>query len=331
MHPHPLFCPSERGFSLVPLLAPLRSMAAAGVESLATEVTFLGITALQTPFVDERDALLDIIECTLRSIPLHEFLENHEQLWSLETLIYPVVSMAAAGNIAAGKVMTPLEAALSDLSRSCVEAEREDKRGTQARNNTNIGNKAYKGGVKSLRYRTAVAFRVRRLVLLEEDEPALVRICEGLRRRAEDHVLLKKESTRNIGRDRRDAGTLMSSDPLELESAICLLSPALLRPRLQRAHSAACAALVAVVGAVPTLGVRMLPFVLYAIRRLVGGVAPEIGGVLPLLWVLPELGAHKVVAKQVANTVKSLARAPQGEVRGLGLRLAARLIQVNSR
>lgn len=331
MHPHSLFCLPERGFSLIPLLAPLRSMAAAGVESLAAEVTFLGITALQTPFVDERDALLHIIECALRSMPLHEFLESHEQLWSLETLIYPVVSMAAAGNIAAAKVMTHLEAALSDLSHSYVEAEREDKGGKQARNNTNIGNKTYEGGVKSLRHRTAVAFIVRRLVLLQEDEPALVQICEGLRRRAEEHALLKKESARNIGDDRRDATTLMSSDPLELESALCLLSPVLLRPRLQRAHGAACAALVAVVGAVPTLGVRLLPFVLYAIRRLVGGVAPENGGTLPLLWVLPELGPHKVVAKQVASTVKALARAPQGEVRGLGLRLAARLIQVNSR
>lgn len=331
-----LFFPSERGFSITPLLAPLRSIAAAGAVSLASEVAFLGITALQTPCVDERVGLLNVVGHAVEPMSLAGVLDVREQAWSLETLVYPVVSMAAAGNTAATKVLPPLEAALSGVSRRLMDAKLGEG-DTPARDRTKYngvdpGGKRKKN-VKLLRHRTAVALAVRRLCALEEDESALVRSCEGLGRRAEEHVRLSRES-RDGGGGRRIEAT-SSPDLLELESALCLLSPAILRPHLKRAHGAACAALVSVVRAAPTLGVRLLPFVLYAIKRVTGRVELDVDGggraLLPLLQLLPELGAHKVAAKQVTGTLISLARAPQVVVRGLGLRLAARLIQINSR
>ena len=331
----PLFRPSERGFSITPLLAPLRSIAAAGAESLASEVAFLGIAALQTPCVDERVGLLNIVWHIVKPMSLADVLDVREQAWSLETLVYPVVSMAAAGSTAATEVLPPLEAALSGVSRRLIDAKLGEG-DTPARDRTKKNGVDPSGEsgktVKSLRHRTAVALGVRRFCALEEDEPALVRSCEGLRRRAEEHVRLSKES-RDGGEGRRIDAT-SSPDLLELESALCLLSPAILRPHLKLAHVAACAALVSVVRAAPTLGVRLLPFVLYAIKRVTGRVELDVGGggaLLPLLQLLPELGAHKVAAKQVTGTLISLARAPQVVVRGLGLRLAARLIQINSR
>lgn len=320
--PDPFLLPSlplERGVPIAPLLGSLQSLVAADPLCLAEEVAFFGIAALQSHCIDERETLLDIVARTLDAVPLRgapgsegegpgSEADVRVQTWSLETLVYPSVSMAAAGNTAAARALPLLEAALDDVySRANV--------GTRPEG---VG-KA--NGSKSMRYSSAVALGVRRLGLLEDGDQALLAACEGLRRRAGELLLHEDGGTADTA-----GGAAAVAD---LECGLCLLAPLLLRPHKQT-HSAACAALVAVVRAVSTLGVRLLPFVLYAIRKL-GGVAVDDGSVARLLYILPELGAHKFAAKPVAGVVQALAKAPQAAVRGLGFRLAAALVQVNSR
>ena len=316
--PLPPFVPAERGIPIAPLLGSLQSMVAADPLCLADEVAFFGIAALQSHCIDEREALLDIVARTLGALPRRDArgseargagdVDARVQTWSLETLVYPSVSMAAAGNAAAAKVLPQLEAALDDvLSRTDVGMRPESVAGEPACS-------------KSMRYSSAVRLGVRRLGLLEDGDQAVLAACEGLRRRAGE-LLQENGGAADAAR--------AAAAVADLECGLCLLAPLLLRPHKQ-AHSAACAALAAVVRAVPTLGIRLLPFVLYAIRKL-GGAALEGGGVARLLHTLPELGAHKFAAKPVAGVVQALAKAPQAAVRGLGLRLAAALVQVNSR
>lgn len=310
---------SERGAPITPLLGPLQSMAAADPLCLAGEVAFLGITALQSHCIHEREMLLDIVGRTLGAIPLREThgsetnqgnVDLRIRTWSLETLVYPSVSMAAAGNTTAAELLPLLEAALEDVY-SRAESDNVGDTTTDDDDGSSVGS-------KSLRFSSAVALGIRRLGRLEGDTQAVIVACKGLERRAGD---FQRTNGSAVERD--------SSDEADLECGLCLLAPLLLRPH-QQAHSAACAALVAVVRAVSTLGARLLPFVLYAIRKR-GGVALESWGITSLLHLLPELGAHKLAAKPVAGVIQALAQAPQSAVRGLGLRLAADLVRVNSR
>lgn len=324
---------------------------------LVDEVSFLGITALQSPCVDDREALLRIVGRTVRAMPRRRRMQGSAaaaattttttpvgttedgvvslvdvDAWSLETLVYPVVSMAAAGNVAAGEVLQPLEAALVDVSARAATYGEAARAGPTRPNSDVNGNPAK--GASSLRRASVVRLGVRRLSALEgDDEQAMLNACAGLRRRA--GVVMERTARDNTGGGGDEggkAGAAAATSAEELETAFCLLSPLLLRPRDGKVHSAACEALVATVRAVPTLGVRLLSFVLYAIRRLGGVVTPEGGGgVLSILEVLPELGAHKVAVKPVAGVIQTLAKTPQATVRGVGMRLAARLIQVNSR
>lgn len=336
---HVVILPSERGLSITPLLPTLQSISVADPLCLVDEVAFLGITALQSPCVDDREALLRIVGRTVRAMPRHREQESATtttpggiadgvslgaDAWSLETLVYPIVSMAAAGNVAAGEVLQPLEAALVDVSTLAANGGAVGAGPTQRPNNDTNPNAER----ASLRYASAVMLGVRRLSALGGDERAMLSACAGLRQRA---GVVERAAQDNAGCDGgRRAGGATSTAAEELERAFCLVSPLLLRPHGVRTHGAACEALVAAVRAVPTLGVRLLSFVLYAIRRL-GGVTPEGGCVLSMLEILPELGAHKVTAKPVAGVIQTLAKTPQAEVRGVGIRLAARLIQVNSR
>lgn len=295
-------------------------MAAADPLCLAGEVAFLGIAAMQSRCIDEREALLDVVGRTLDVMPLCDAhvsqadlgdVDILERWWSLETLVHPLVSMAAAGNTAAARVLPLLEAALDDMcSRANVD--------TAGSSRPEVVRNA--ACSKPLRYSSAVALGIRRLSMLKDGDQAVIIACEGLRRRANE---LLRENSGAVDAV-RDAAAVA-----DLECGLCLLAPLLLRPH-EQAHTAACAALVAAVRAVSTLGVRLLPFVLYAIRKL-GEAALEAGSVARLLYVLPELGAHKIAAKPVVGVVQALAKAPQAAVRGLGLRLAAALIQVNSR
>lgn len=293
-------------------------MATADPLCLADEIAFLGITALQSHCIDEREILLDIVGRTLGAIPLRNAHGSEASLgnvdlrvrtWSLETLVYPSVSMAAAGNAAAAELLPLLEAALDDVYS------RTDSNNVGGTTADDYGSTA---DSESLRYSSAVALGIRRLGRLEGDAQAVIVACKGLERHAGDFHRVNGSA---VERD--------SSDEADLECGLCLLAPLLLRPHHQ-AHSAACAALVAVVRAVSALGARLLPFVLYAIRKR-GDVALESWSVTSLLHLLPELGAHKLAAKPVAGVIQALAKAPQSAVRGLGLRLAAALVQVNSR
>ncbi len=298
-------------------------MTAADPLCLAEEVAFLGITAVQNHCIDEREILLEIIGRTLGAMPSRDTDGSEKsrgdadlrvQAWSLETLVYPLVSMAAAGNAAAAKVLPLLEAALDDVySRANLDRAGDARAGW----NENTA------GGKAARYSSAVALAVRRLSALGGGDEAIYLACEGLRRRA---VELQRANGDDSGGGEGKAG---AAADLDLESGLCLLAPLLLRPHKQ-AHGAACAALVAVVRAVPALGVRLLPFVLYVIRKL-GGVEAEGGRVVCLLHLLPELGAHKLASKPVAGVIQALAKAPQAAVRGLGFRLASALVQINSR
>lgn len=317
---HPSVLPAERCMPIAPLLGSLQSMVAADPLCLAEEVAFFGIAALQSHCIDERVALLDIVGRTLDAMPLRDAprsggdpgdVDVRVQTWSLETLVYPSVSIAAAGNTAAARVLPLLEAALDDVysraNAGIVGGTRPD----------GVGTATYR---KSMRYSSAIALGIRRLGLLEDGDQAVLAACEGLRRRASE-LLHENGGAADVVRDAAAAE--------DLECSLYLLAPLLLRPH-KEAHSAACTALVAVVRAVPTLGVRLLPFVLYAILKL-GGAALEDGSVARVLHALPELGAHKFAAKPVAGVVQALAKAPQAAVRGLGLRLAAALVQVNPR
>lgn len=309
---------------IAPLLGSLQSMAAADPLCLAGEVAFFGIAALQSHCIDEREALLDIVgraldaATPLRDAPGSERdpgdgVDVRVRTWSLETLVYPSVSMAAAGNTAAAGVLPLLESALDDVyARADVGTVGDTRRPEEG-----VGKAA---GSFPTRYSSAVALGIQRLGTLEDGDQAVLAACEGLRRRAGE-LLRENGSAADAVED--------AAAVADLERGLCLLAPLLLRPQKQ-AHSAACAALVAVVRAVPTLGVRLLPFVLYAIRKL-GGAALEDGSVARLLHILPKLGAHKFAAKPVAGVVQALAKAPQATVRGLGLRAAAALVQVNSR
>lgn len=304
--------PPERGFSTAPLLASLQSMVAADAPCLADEVAFLGVLALQSPCVDERGELLGIIGRTVSAMPLHDC-DLRAQAWSLETLVYPVVSMAAAGNEAAAAALPPLETALETV------VSRQARAGGEAGEPRAHPHRV--SGIKPLRYSSTVALGVERLSAMDGDEKALESTCKGLRRRADE---FRRSGSDDAGAGKREAAA-------KLEAAFCLLTPLLLRSQGTAVCAVAYATVVSVVQAVPTLGVRLLPFVLYAIRRLGGAGRQASGGVHSLLQILPELGLHKIAAKPVAGVIQALARAPQGAVRGVGLRLAARLIQVNAR
>ena len=106
-------------------------------------MTFLGVTALQSACVDERETLLEVVELAVSAMsrrgvsgatgaaPYHPEAaattattppgvgdradDLRARSWSLEALVYPVVSMAAAGNAAAAAVLSPLEAALGSV------------------------------------------------------------------------------------------------------------------------------------------------------------------------------------------------------------------------
>lgn len=298
-------------------------MTAADPHCLAEEVAFLGITAMQSHCIDEREILLEIVGRTLSAMPLRDTDGSEKsrgeanlrvQAWALETLVYPSVSMAAAGNTAAANVLPLLEAALDDV-RSRANLDKVG--GARAGWNENIA------GSKATRYSSAIALAVRRLGALDGGDEAITLACEGLRRRA---VELQRANGDDSAGGKKQAGAAAG---LDLESGLCLLAPLLLRTH-EQAHSAACAALVAVVRAVPTLGVRLLPFVLYVIRKL-SGVEADGGRVACLLHLLPELGAHKLASKPVAGVIQALTKAPQAGVRGLGFRLASALVQINSR
>ncbi|CAM9900496.1 unnamed protein product [Scytosiphon promiscuus] len=320
----------EHGAPITPLLASLHSMVAADALCLADEATFLGITALQTHCVYEREALLDIVCRTLSAVPpLHpQALRDSEprhgdagpraRAWSLEALVYPTVSMAAAGNAAAVRVLPLLQAALGE--------DRPEPKSPKGVGTTGEGDRR-SAGVEPLRYSSVVALGVRRLSGSDDDQHAMVAACRGLERRAGELRGAAGGGTAEAAKLVAAAAAAAAEE--DLECGLCLLSPLLLRPQ-EQAHAAACAALVAVVRAIPALGLRLLPFVLYAVRKL-GGVRTEGRSVACLLGVLPELGAHKVAAKPVAGVIQALAKAPQAAVRGLGLRLAAALVRVNSR
>ena len=311
----------ERGAPVAPLLGSLRSMTAADPLCLAEEVAFLGITAMQSHCIDERETLLEIVGRALGAMPERDAggpernagdVDLRVRTWALETLVYPSVSMAAAGNGASARVLPLLEAALDDVY---CRADFDRMGGTRAGPDGSAA-----AGSKATRYSSAIALGVRRLSTLDGGGEAIAMGCEGLRRRA---VELQRANSDPAG-----AGSNAAS-ATDLEPGLCLLAPLLLRPESQ-AHGAACAALVAVVRAVPAVGVRLLPFVLYVIRKISGAEADG-GRVACLLRVLPELGAHKLASRPVAGVVQALAMAPQPAVRGLGIRLAAALIQINSR
>lgn len=323
---------SEQGLPIAQLLPALQCLAEADPHSLTDEVAFLGITALQSSCIDERESLLDIVGRATRVIPRHTASNSgstdspsaaaptaaatlnvgrqREELWSLEALVYPVASMSSAGNTIAAEVLPILEAAL--VKASALRGGLPTTFSTSQ--DTSCSPRDSSGGCST------VLLGVRRLCAFEGDEEALVRSCEGLQRRA-------GEFGRGDGLSNERAAAVRA----DIESAFCVLAPLLLRPRTaKRVTDAACAATVAMVRAIPSLGVRLLPFVLYVIRRR-GGVVSDGGAVLCLLQLLPELGRHKVAAKPVAGVIQALARAHQLAVRGVGLRLAALLIDVNSR
>lgn len=324
---------SERCLPLAPLLFTLQSLSEIDPLCIAHEVSFLGITALQSPCVDEREALLRLVGSAVYATsrpsvagktivrptsPTPAESDGDVKLsdvtaWSLETLVYPIVSMASAGNAAAAEVLPVLEGALIEGAACSTRG------GARAGSTMSRGNDrcAWK---QSLRHCSTAFIAIHHLCLLDGDDVDLVRRCEGLERRARE-----LESAENSPDGQAVALRV------DLESAFCVLAPLLLRPRTGRGpHSAACAAVVAVVRAIPPLGVRLLPFVLYAIRKL-AGAGGESGAVLSLLRVLPELGRHKVAAKPVAGVIQALSRASQPTLQGVGLRLAATLIGINSR
>lgn len=305
---------------ITPVLGSMQFLAAADPLCLADEVAFLGITALQSHCVDEREALLDIVGRTLSATASHAFhdpeispdnVDVRVRTWSLETLVYPLVSMAATGNPVAANVLPLLEATLGG-----VFSRRKFETMTDARVESDRGS----AGNEHLRRSSPVALAIRRLGVLDGDQQAMVIACMGLKQRASD----LRGSNDGATDARRHASAVA-----DLECGLCLLAPLLLRPH-ERTHEAVCTVLVAVVRAVPSLGVRLLSFVLYGIRKL-GGVASEGGSVARLLHLLPELGAHKLSAKPVAAVIQALAKAPQPAVRGLGMRLVAALVQVNPR
>lgn len=301
---------------------------------LADEVAFLGITALQSSCVDERETLLHVVGTATRTMPQYcasisgivnvsserppaaavnrgADSRQLEELWSLEALVYPIVSMSSAGNTVAAEVLPMLEAALgrapAPSSRDRLSPRRSMRQGSNSSR-------------RSSSERCSIALLgVRRLCMLEGNEETLFESCEELKRRAEEFEHCSRSSER------------ATTGPADLEWTFCVLAPLLLRPgNGAQVHAAACTATVALVRAIPTLGVRLLPFVLYVIRRL-GGVGADGGAVLRLLQLLPELGRHKVAAKPVASVIQSLATATKPAVRGVGLRLAAMLIGINSR
>lgn len=334
--------PPEHGLPVAPLLPPLQSLAEADPRCLGDEVTFIGIAALQSACVDERVALLDIVGSVTSAMSRRYSVHGNSpsttapcaavkvtvekghnksslELWSLEALVYPVVSMASAGNTAATKVLPILEAALADASAGALI-------GHASAPTAESSAVAHSAKSTFSRSASAVALAVRRLCSEAEgnETETLVMVCKGLEKHARDleHIAAGSGA---VGR-----GVTVETARADLESAFCTLAPCLLRPRSPRAHSAACAMTVAMVRAMPALGIRLLPFILYGIRKL-GGVVRESGAILNLLRILPELGRHKVAAKPVAGVIQALARAPQNAVRGVGLRLAARLIVINSR
>lgn len=302
--------------------------------SLTNEVAFLGIAALQSSCIDEREGLLDIVGKTTHVMPRHiasnsgimdspsavgstasttlSISQQLEELWSLETLVYPVASMSSTGNTIAAEVLPLLEAAL-------VKASARKPRGGLPMTVPKFQDANYSPH-ESSRGCSTVLLGVRRLCTLEGNEEELVRSCEGLKRCAGD-----------FGRGYGSPNERAAAISADIESAFCVLAPLLLRPRTgKRVTDVLCAATVAMVRAVPTLGIRLLPFLLYVIRRR-GGLVSDGSAVLGLLQLLPELGRHKVAAKPVAGVIQALARAHQPSVRGVGLRLAALLIGINSR
>ncbi|CAM9489778.1 unnamed protein product [Ectocarpus fasciculatus] len=309
-----------RGVPIMSVLGSMQFLAAADPLCLTDEVAFLGITALQSHCIDEREALLGIVGRTLSAMAPRVFhdpeirpdnVDVRVRTWSMETLVYPLVSIAATGNPVAANVLPLLEAALGDVC---------SPRNSKTTTDTRVEGERVSAGNKQLRLSSPVALGIRRLGVLDGDQQAMVIACMGLKQRSSD----LRGANGGVTDAGRDAAAVA-----DLECGMCLLAPLLLRPQ-ERTHEAACNALVAVVRSVPSLGVRLLPFVLYGIRKL-GGVASEGGSVARLLHLLPELGAHKLSAKPVAAVIQALAKAPQPAVRGLGMRLTAALVQVNPR
>ncbi|CAN0549270.1 unnamed protein product, partial [Ectocarpus sp. 12 AP-2014] len=97
--------------------------------------------------------------------------------WSLETLVYPLVSMAAAGNSVAANVLPLLEATLGGVysrskSETMADARVEGDRGS--------------AGNEHLRLSSPVALGIWRLGVLSGDQQAMVVACMGLKQRASD-------------------------------------------------------------------------------------------------------------------------------------------------
>lgn len=313
---------------IAPLLETLQTLALADPLCLAEEVAYLGILALQSPCVDERKVLLSIILGVVSALSRHY--GNHglaeapptagklacglsTLVWSLEILIFPMISLAAADHAAATEAVQPIEAALKDLYPRLTEEH-------SALSMLRGDEKDMFAGIQSLRHCSTAALAARRLSNLGGDVHVMVDSCGDLKRRAGE---LGRAIASGVDEEVRAAATA------ELTTSFILLSPLLLRYDSSRIHNAACMALVAIARAIPTFSVRLLPFVLYVERR--RGVSGVDDDSVISLQILPELGAHKVAAKPVARVIQALANAPQAIVRGVGVRLAAALINVNSR
>ncbi|CAN0500314.1 unnamed protein product, partial [Ectocarpus sp. 12 AP-2014] len=222
-----------RGVPITPVLSSMQFLAAADPLCLADEVAFLGITALQSHCIDEREALLDIVGRTLSAMAPHVFHDSRlipdnvdvrVRTWSLETLVYPLVSMAAAGNPGAANVLPLLEATLGGVysrskSETLADSRVEGDRGS--------------AGNEHLRLSSPVALGIRRLGVLDGDQQAMVVACMGLKQRASD-LRGSNGGVTDAGRD--------ASAVADLECGLCLLAPLLLRPH-EQTHEAVCTVL----------------------------------------------------------------------------------------
>ncbi|CAM9721989.1 unnamed protein product, partial [Discosporangium mesarthrocarpum] len=313
-----------RGFPLAPFLSALHPLAAADPLCLVGEVAFLGLCALQSSSAQERTSLLSLVEGALGALSQgrcrREATSHHLwgglAWWSLSALVYPVVSLSVAGNKAANGLLPLLESALArdlfkDPTRGGVGAERcGGGNNHEACNNLRT----------DLWACTSLALALRRLCSLEDNPEALEGASRGLERRARQAKRVREEAGSSSGPSKAEARLL--------EAGLCAISPLLHHP-LTQVQGAACDAVAMVAQAEPALGVRIVPFILHALKR--RGAAGDARAAGRLLWVLPELGRHKVAVRSAAAAIHGLACAPQGVVRATGLRLAAALWGVNSR